>query len=248
MFFLQSYVPRVWGHTWSLAVEEHFYLLLPILLILLIRLRLLTLLPTIAVALIVMCLILRVSTALRSDEMEAVLIPTHLRIDALFAGVTLGYVYHYRRQEFRMYSSWWVGALGVLLLLPSVLTNTTSPLLASIQFSYNLVGFSLIVLWAITRSFRLPWLGEIRRFSYSIYLWHLFVTAYWRQHEMNLFVVAGNLLTCVALGVTMGVLVELPMLQLRDVCFPSHRQTTNHLSTVSADMETRGSICAISRT
>src|SRR5262249_60135649 len=25
-FYLQSYVPGFWSHTWSLAVEEHFYL------------------------------------------------------------------------------------------------------------------------------------------------------------------------------------------------------------------------------
>lgn len=230
MLFMQSYVPRVWGHTWSLAVEEHFYLLLPLLLIILNRLRRLSLLPSIALALIVVCLILRIWTALHSDEMEAVLIPTHLRIDALFAGVTLGYFYNNHRREFHISSTWWVGALGVLLLLPSVLSDTTSSVLASIQFSYNLVGFSLIVLWATTRSLRLPCLEEIGRFSYSIYLWHLFVTAYWRQHEMNLLSFAGNLLTCIALGVTMGVLIELPVLQLRDAFFPSLRQTPNPLT------------------
>jgi peptidoglycan/LPS O-acetylase OafA/YrhL len=28
LVFLQSYFPGLWGHAWSLAVEEHFYLLL----------------------------------------------------------------------------------------------------------------------------------------------------------------------------------------------------------------------------
>lgn len=31
IFFLQSYLPHVWTHTWSLAVEEHFYFALAIL-------------------------------------------------------------------------------------------------------------------------------------------------------------------------------------------------------------------------
>ena len=34
LIFLQSYVPGLWDHTWSLAVEEHFYLFLPLVLIL----------------------------------------------------------------------------------------------------------------------------------------------------------------------------------------------------------------------
>ena len=33
IFFVQNYRPGLWNHTWSLAVEEHFYLLLPLLLL-----------------------------------------------------------------------------------------------------------------------------------------------------------------------------------------------------------------------
>src|ERR1700730_4300428 len=29
VFFVQNYWPGVWDHTWSLGVEEHFYILLP---------------------------------------------------------------------------------------------------------------------------------------------------------------------------------------------------------------------------
>ena len=33
VFFLQNYGPAIWNHTWSLAVEEHFYLFLLVLLV-----------------------------------------------------------------------------------------------------------------------------------------------------------------------------------------------------------------------
>ena len=35
LLFMQSYFEGIWGLTWSLAVEEHFYLLLPLLVLLL---------------------------------------------------------------------------------------------------------------------------------------------------------------------------------------------------------------------
>src|ERR1039457_7574138 len=37
LFFMQDYFHSIWGLTWSIAVEEHFYLCLPLLLLLLIR-------------------------------------------------------------------------------------------------------------------------------------------------------------------------------------------------------------------
>jgi peptidoglycan/LPS O-acetylase OafA/YrhL len=30
VFFVQNYLPHVWDHGWTLAVEEHFYLVLPL--------------------------------------------------------------------------------------------------------------------------------------------------------------------------------------------------------------------------
>jgi peptidoglycan/LPS O-acetylase OafA/YrhL len=223
LFFLQSYLPGLWGHTWSLAVEEHFYIFLPLVLIALNRLRRMSLLPYIAVALITVCLILRLAVSLSSDNMEAVLFPTHLRVDALFAGVTLGYFFHFRRGEFMALSRWWTGALGLVLLLPSLLTDTINPLFASIQLTYNLAGFCLVVLWASTRSIRVPLLTEIGRYSYSIYLWHLMVTAFWRQHEMSFLSFSGDVIGCLAIGIAMGVMIELPILRLRDRLVPSRQ-------------------------
>src|SRR5438034_2045551 len=37
LIFMQSYWPYSWGHTWSLSVEEHFYIALPLVLMLSMR-------------------------------------------------------------------------------------------------------------------------------------------------------------------------------------------------------------------
>jgi len=37
IFFFQNYLPGMWNHTWSLAVEEHFYCILPLILLFMVR-------------------------------------------------------------------------------------------------------------------------------------------------------------------------------------------------------------------
>jgi len=37
LFFVQNYLGSMWGHTWSLAIEEHFYILLPLMLALMLK-------------------------------------------------------------------------------------------------------------------------------------------------------------------------------------------------------------------
>jgi peptidoglycan/LPS O-acetylase OafA/YrhL len=220
IFFLQSYLPRMWGHTWSLAVEEHFYIALPLILLLLVRFKRLTWIPAISGVLVVACLGLRIVTALHSTEMEAVLCPTHLRIDALFAGVTLGYFYHFRREEFMVASRVWVIWFGLLLLLPSLLTDTSDSLLFSIQALMNLAGFAMIVLWAVPRKLHLAPIAQIGEYSYSVYLWHLLVTAFWRNYKITFVTFWADVLTCLAVGIAMALMVETPVLHLRDRFFP----------------------------
>src|SRR5438105_3503005 len=96
VFFLQSYVPHIWQHTWSLSIEEFFYLGLPPLLILLSAIKRLHWIPSLSLSLLVGCLATRILTGIYKVEFDD-FVQAHLRMDALFAGVALGYLNHFRR-------------------------------------------------------------------------------------------------------------------------------------------------------
>jgi len=81
VFFLQSYLPHIWQHTWSLAVEEHFYFVLPLLLLVLHRGKRLHYLPILSLLLVIGCFLGRVATGVWSPgHKEWMLVSTHLRI------------------------------------------------------------------------------------------------------------------------------------------------------------------------
>ncbi len=107
LFFLQSYIPGLWHHTWSLAVEEHFYLLLPFTFSILLRVNRNSPTPlkpilTLAVVTGVALLALRVLNWYYRPSYEHLthLFPTHLRLDSLFYGVAISYAYHFHSDRF----------------------------------------------------------------------------------------------------------------------------------------------------
>lgn len=96
-FYFQNYsTSYVWEHTWSLAVEEHFYILLPILLLVVLHLSSrkenpFHAVPVIFLYIAISCLVLRtirvlqISTGLEDWKVfRVVMCPTHERIDSLF--------------------------------------------------------------------------------------------------------------------------------------------------------------------
>jgi peptidoglycan/LPS O-acetylase OafA/YrhL len=105
MFFIQNYHFGIWLHTWSLAVEEHFYIALALLMLALARFSRsranpFQIIPGIFVFIAFTCFLLRVLTiwlippaAFRTPW---VMNATHCRIDGLFFGVFIGYFYHFR--------------------------------------------------------------------------------------------------------------------------------------------------------
>jgi len=245
--FLQNYSYGLWGHTWSLAVEEHFYIALPILLVVLLRRTRpgggdpFRSLAKVCVAVGTALLCIRFANALwRPYTHRTHLFPTHLRIDSLMFGVLLSYFYH--AQPMRLYGYVqrrvkWILAGSLMCIIPSLLLNTEHVFMHTIGLTLLYLGFGGILLvtlyakpsrWGVLRKAGSA-LAFMGCYSYSIYLWHIPIRAwgvYAIEHLLKIsmsypmefcFYVIGG----VSGGIVLAKVVEIPFLAMRDRLFPS---------------------------
>ncbi len=242
VLFLQSYFPRLWGHTWSLAVEEHFYLLLPLLLVLVLRMNRGSSQPLqpllgIGAGIAIVTLLLRWITWVSKPAYDELthFAPTHLRLDSLFFGVVISYLFHFHRARFVELARPWrfplIGA-GVMLLGPAfALELETTPFVFTIGLTVFYIGSGMLMVGVLMCDIQenrvLRPLAAIGVYSYSIYLWHLPVLRLGVPFtEMAVgrlgfgvravLYLAGSLVV----GVAMAKLVEVPSLRLRERWFP----------------------------
>ena len=226
IFFLQNYLPKVWDHGWSLAIEEHFYLALPLLFMLLAWLgkgkaNPFRTVPLISVAVTIVCLFLRVRASHHVADWDGITQPTHLRLDTLFVGVAIGYYAHFDPVSFQEARKKRVLVLGLLLALVSIVI----PISVILGFTFASVGFGCMVAWAANRSASkgrlvrlIAWIGY---YSYSIYLWHAAVMLVFYRLPRFWILFPVFMVACVAVGVFAAKLIELPMISIRDKVFPS---------------------------
>jgi peptidoglycan/LPS O-acetylase OafA/YrhL len=256
--FIQNYRYGVWGHTWSLAVEEHFYIGLALLLLLLVRISSdranpFRSVPTIFAIVGAGCLALRCLTIWvvpPAENLTAhVTNPTHARIDALFFGVFIGYLYHFRPEVIQKLLPPWgnrilIGILSALLLSMGYFFARDSHTLLAFGLTTLYLGFGgLLVLGLEVRGIFagglakfLEFLGTaaayLGRHSYSIYLWHapfLQVVDVVLRKVIHvpvapLAVAIVKIVGSCALGIVFAHLIEFPVLKFRDRFFPMLQQ------------------------
>lgn len=240
-----TFVPSYWGITWSLAVEEHFYLMMAGLVFLAQKIygskwpAKIHFLPKFFLIVAIGCLLGRLATCLTLpfDPKHRIwfLYATHARMDALFFGVLLSYYWHYRWDDsFKknlMDKRWLFGFAGLALLTPAIYERTEWFRIFGYIFTYIGAGYFMISLLSLDRSpagfckRSMAWLG---RHSYSVYLWHIMASAYVLPHitfhphslqrsAMNLLI---YFVLCWSVGVAASLLVEFPVLRIRDRWFP----------------------------
>jgi peptidoglycan/LPS O-acetylase OafA/YrhL len=175
--FAQSYFPHIWPHSWSLAVEEHFYLLLAFAVALIVR-QAPTTSPssdrppdpfsrfTVAAgALLVLVLGLRIVTVFTTpNSLETRVFPTHLRIDSLLAGVLLAYSYHYHGAWLRGVverHGTLIGWLSAAALAPCLVMLDSNPVMQTVGFTLLYIGFAGVLLLCVVRRAQ-PTAGTVR--------------------------------------------------------------------------------------
>jgi peptidoglycan/LPS O-acetylase OafA/YrhL len=234
---VQNYAGTSLAHLWSLAVEEHFYLALAVLFPLFARRRgTPRLLVTVLAGVLVAALVLRIwGTAAGVSEVRLQW-RTHFRVDSLAAGVLLAAVSVHWPERFERLRR----RRGLLLAVLAAgtahlaLVGKSGPLGTTIGFTvaWSTAAALLLLVYRAAWVPRARWLSvpmaALGRYSYGIYIWHLFAASLvldlvpgW-SHESGS---AGAELLEYAAGITVGVLatvaVEKPVLRLRERLLPA---------------------------
>jgi peptidoglycan/LPS O-acetylase OafA/YrhL len=200
------YVGNIWNHTWSLAVEEHFYFGLALLMPLAVRFNWLSR-PRLIVGfwlfLMVACMIGRArgyDPVHGGDYMWTYLMPTHLRIDSLFFGVVLSYFINFYEAEFKaQFKQDWIFLLGLFLVSICGFLKVEDKAMGVYGLTSLNLGFGLIVAHflskptineSLNRWISKPitnFIAQIGIYSYGIYLFHMMIERLFMGHIYGIF-------------------------------------------------------------
>jgi peptidoglycan/LPS O-acetylase OafA/YrhL len=231
---------RAFSHAWSLCVEEHFYLVLPLLV------TLLMLRPSARTASAVLAFVVFFGIALRTflithypdDVWVGIYYPSYTRLDGLLAGVTLAIIRTFR-------SAWW----SILMQRGHTLFLTGTLCVGSVVWMFRghdlgsstgsamwgvILGFPLLALGLglITASsvstngvlshVKVPGAETIATLAFSLYLVHKAVGHIVMQRFPQITLQQGPAswllyaITCFSAAWLLHVAVERPFLRLRD--------------------------------
>jgi peptidoglycan/LPS O-acetylase OafA/YrhL len=243
-FFIDYSVNHAFSHAWSLCVEEHFYLLLPVIVLVMSRrakawktIALLAFLVALGIAIrsyVYFHVLLPLgpdSDAFSPRYIERIYYPTYTRLDGLLAGVALALMRIFR-------PGWWSAILqrsNGLLAGGVALTAVTLWLFADrVSTLGNIVGYpvmafalGLLVMAAADREcwfgrLRVPGAKQVATLAFSLYLTHKEVAHLderWLPKIMDARdwkTVLVLIVTCLAVAALFYFAIERPFLALRD--------------------------------
>jgi peptidoglycan/LPS O-acetylase OafA/YrhL len=236
LLHIQNYVGSSLVHTWTLSIEEHFYLLLSISLGWMI-LRRWSVHKMIALFTASLCLILAIRCATWYWGLEDMAQhATHTRIDSLLFGVILTALMQFYPRYFEwivsrksLLISAWISALAFI-----AYAHYKPAILYTIGYTWIYLGYAAFMLLlyrhsgAIRNFLAYRVIAKIGVYSYGIYLWHLAVrdTCFNVANHLSPAVrwpVAMTLeyMSAIVLGAILTHLIEWPALRIRDRFFPA---------------------------
>jgi peptidoglycan/LPS O-acetylase OafA/YrhL len=239
-FFLQNYLGLIgFGPTWSLCVEEHFYLSLPVVVFMVARFAGLRALRYLLPVLFFVPLVLRLGTYwIHGGQTKMWAWNTHLHFEGLIAGVWLSYLLVFDRPAFdglKRPFRWLLPLpIGMILFL-TYFSNVPSPAAIFFIDIFRWTVFALGFAACLRLSYDLSWepvsrAGKFVRWcvvgmalcSYSVYLTHDIVSPPLRMLINRVMLTRGVIRTLITLpaiwmlGVVFYLLVERPTIITRD--------------------------------
>ncbi len=247
LIMMQNYTGALWNHTWSLAVEWHFYLLLALILFVLLKASrrpesTFRLIPWFFGVCAVFCFSARVVSSSLIDSVgpqhfKWLYFGSHIRLDSLMFGVLLGYLWHFHSLRSRIAKVptvlLFVG--GAALFAPAfVFEVETHRSMSVIGYTIFYVASGFLVLAAVRlesgSSQLIMFLAALGGASYSIYLWHMAVNRWlWPWMRDGLLLTLDRhyaiytvvfIVGSIGAGFWLNRLVEKPSLRIREVLFP----------------------------
>jgi len=251
MTFTQNFGLSVsaFSHAWSLCIEEQFYFMLPIVLLLVIYKKALRLGWFLIGALLIGEMLLRGTLWLHYIQhagdntfklyMTNLYYPSFSRLDGLILGVAIAMVRNFHEETWARITNkgnWWMlfGIIGCYFTFYS-LDHLYSFMPTTFGFLFRAISFSALVIAALSpdsvlNRTKIPGAMTLATWSYAIYLIHkplIHVTrlalSYWGIGESSVFSTALEIMVTLAGGWLLYTFIENPFLRLRDKMTESHR-------------------------
>ena len=189
LVFLQNYLGSPAGHTWTLGVEEHFYLALTLALVVLVRAGRVRWVLRLALIAAPLCLALRVLASATGDPAGVAMTGTHLRLDALLFGVALRAAAMYLPERFAAHAggAFLSSSAGSSCGRPTWWSRPASAAIRTVGLTATYLGAAAFLLaayhthaadfgrWAPHARKTATLVAWVGTYSYTIYLWHVTV-------------------------------------------------------------------------
>lgn len=244
LLFLQNYFPGFWNHTWSLAVEVHFYLSLVLLCRCCIYFKKdskdpFRNFPLIFFVTALLGLIFRVQAMeIQPYEFHRNLFPTHLRVDSLMFGVLLSWLWSFKDLDSYIQNRLTricLFVLGIILIIPAFAFKIeANPWISVYGVILFYLGAGMILIGCISSTTLskdyFAKLAKLGTYSYSIYIWHMpvresILPQFYKlisplfgsiswQVNLTLYILGS-----IIFGLIMANIIEYPMLRARERWF-----------------------------